>query len=268
MNKKISLLCMSQGNPEALKRTFDSVEGVCNEIIYGDLIILDEVRIDTWAMTKDYNCKIVGYDFNYIFKNGFSSILNDLSKYASNDLVLYLNCGEIIQKPERVLRLINERFIECNTFAMRHDHDPHVWWRLYDKNKVHWQGILHEELRGERIDCPYFLFTFEDTQKDISNPFHSKVADDVKELCYFKQYTKLVENPEIITIENEWWLNFAKENYQSMKHRLFDKRTRYEAFEEGNLEKYLNDVYNNPLFKEERFESNKLVEYQNSTKSL
>lgn len=266
--RNISLICMSQGNPEALRRTFESVQGVCDEIIYGDVIMLPEVRELIYDVAKKYNCKVVNYKFDTIYKNGFSYILNDLSKHATNDLVLYLNCGEIIQKPEQVIRLVNEKFSEYNTFAMRHDSDPHVWWRLYDRNKVKWQGIIHEELRGERIDCPYFLFTFEDTQKDVSNPLHSKVADDTKELCYFKQYTRLIETPEVRTIENEWWLNFAKENFDSMKHRLFDKRERYEAFEEGKLEKYLHDVYSNPLFEKERFESNTLIEYQNSNRSL
>lgn len=266
--RNISLITMSQGNPLALARTLESVRGICNEVIYGDLIILDDVRNVINDVTEWYKCKVVKYPFNYIYKNGFSSILNDLASYATNDLVLYLNCSEIIQKPEAILRLINERFIEYNTFAMRHDSDPHIWFRMYDKKRSSWHGIIHEEVRGERVECPYFLFTFEDTQKDTENIFQSKIADDVKELVYFKQYTKLIDTPEIRTIENDWWINFAKDNYDSMKQRLLAKGARHEAFEEGDLVKYLNDVTTNPLFKGEQFISNQLIEFQNSTKSL
>lgn len=262
---------MSQGNSVALKRTFDSLKGIVDEIVYGDVIMLDEDRNIIYEYQKEYNLKIIPFKFDFIYKNGFSEILNKLSSHATNDLVLYLNCSEVVQKPERILRLINEKFTEYNTFAMRHDLEGHVWKRLYNRHEMEWKGVIHEELRAkegfvEKL-CPYFLFTFEDTEKDI-DPFKGKVANDIKELTYNRQYIRLIEEPEVRTIENDWWINFAKENYDSMKQRQFEKRVRLEAFEEGDLKKYLNDIYTNPVFEKERFESNTLIEFQGSKKSL
>ena len=87
MNKRnITLVTMSQGNPIVLKETFDSFWGVVDEIIWGDLCIFEDDRKLIESYQSLYNLKIVKYPFNYIFKNGFSSILNSLISHSKNDL--------------------------------------------------------------------------------------------------------------------------------------------------------------------------------------
>lgn len=271
--KNISFVTMGQGNPEATYRTFKSFFGtICNEIIYGDLCIFAEDRKMIESYSEEFNLKIVELPFNYIYKNGFSNCLNLLSDHASNNICLYNNVGEIINSEQRTLRLINEKFSDFNCYAINHPVEKHVWVRMWDRREVEWSGRIHEECipkHGfEKKLCPYFVFEFTDTQKDMSDPFKAKCYDDIKNLTYNRNYINLIEEPYSQGATNDWWVKFARENYESMKHRLFDKGVRREAFEEGNIEKYLNDVYNNPLFKQEKFESDKLVEFQNSTRSL
>lgn len=265
---KISLIIPTQGNTTALKRTIESFKDVVSEIIIGSLCVFEEDSEIIQSYTNQYNLVKIDYKFDTIFKYGFSEILNNLSKWATNDLVLYMNCSEILDGEERINRLLEEKFSPYNCFAIDHASDPHTWHRLYNKNEIQWQGIIHEELRGNRNDCPYYLFRFKDTEKDTQNPFKAKVYNDIKEIVYGQQYINLVECPEKRSITNEWWLNFAKDNYESLKHRLFDKRERYEAFIEGDLGKYLRAINDSPEFEKERFESSNLIEFQGSYKSL
>lgn len=265
--KNISLITMGAGNVKALKKTLDSVKGICNEVIYGDLLIFPEDREIVKDYQEEYNLKIIPFKFDYLFHNGFASLLNELSKHTTNDLNMYLNTSEVVEKPEQVFRLINEKFQDYNIFAFDNETDPHHWFRTYDKNVFEWHSLLHEELRPKegKIEkrCPYFLFRMKDEEKDNDNDFKAKVLNDLKEIIYFRQYIRLVEEPEVRGVTNDFWINFAKDSYDSLKHRLLDKRERYEAFLEGNLEKYLNDIYNNPLFEKERFENTNLIHFQN-----
>lgn len=272
MNKKISFITMGQGNVKATINTIQSFGWICSEIIYGDMCVFNEDSEAIQALSDCWNIKIIKLPFNYLYKNGFSSCLNLLASYASNDLCLYNNVGEQIDGPEVALRLINEKFPQYNAYAINHRTETHTWVRAWNKREVEFSGMIHEECRakeGFNLNlCPYYIFQFKDTDKDLDNKFKALVFDDIKNLTYNRNYIRLVEQPELQGATNNWWVDFAKQNYESMKHRLIDKRTRYEAFEEGDLEKYLNDVYNNPLFKQENFQSNTLIEYQNSTKSL
>ncbi len=259
---------MSQGNTIALKRTLDSFKGIVDEIIYGDLLIFEDDRKVIEKYKKKYNLKTIKFPFNYIFENGFSSLLNNLAEYATNDLVLYMNCSEIVDGEERILRLINELFHGYNCFAFDHETDKHSWFRLYNRKELKWQGLIHEEIVGERRDCPYYIFRMKDTEKDMGNAFKAKVYNDIKELTYFNQYIKLVEHPELQGITNDWWVSFAKENYESMKDRLQKKGKRYEAFLEGNLQKFIDDINSNPEFKNEKHVSSTLVNFQGARKDI
>jgi hypothetical protein len=266
--KNITFVTMSQGNVKALKRTLDSFKDICNEVVYGDLCIFEEDRKILESYQSEFNLKIVKLPFNYIFQFGFSSVLNLLASHASNDLVLYNNCGEIVDGEQKVLRLINEFFSDCNCFAIDHAEEKHTWWRLYNRKELQWDGLIHEEITGPRVECTHYIFRFADTQKDLDNPFKAKVFDDIKELCYFNQYIRLVEQPELKGITNDYWVKFALDNYESMKSRIFQKGRRYEAFLEGDLAKFINDINTNSSFSEERFQSSKLIEFQNSKRSL
>lgn len=261
----LTLLTMGQGNPAALKRTLDSFKGICNEVIFGDLLIFESDRQIIRGYQEEYNMPIVEFEFNHIFKHGFANTLNTLAYYATNDFVLYMNIGEVMDGEFDVLGKLNNDF---NTYYLTHAIEKHHWFRLYNRKELQWNGLIHEEVYGKRISNPTPVFQFADTEKDLTTDFYVKVMNDVKELCYFYQYLKLVDNPELIGATNLGWVDYAKDGYDNLKERLLKKGKRYQAFQEGNLSKFLEDIFTNPEFENERHESSELINYQGNRKLL
>ena len=55
----ITLITMGQGNIKALKNTLESFKWVCNEVIFGDLLIFDHDSPLLESYQSEYNLKIV-----------------------------------------------------------------------------------------------------------------------------------------------------------------------------------------------------------------
>jgi len=72
------------------------------------------------------------------------------------------------------------------------------------------------------------------------NNLNFRVWDtDQKEMVYFNQYLSLVDHPDQRGATNVGWVKYAQDSYQHIKDRLLAKGKRYEAFNEGDLDKYL-----------------------------
>lgn len=244
--KHISLITLTQGNVVALKRTIANVvqsfEGMVDEVIVGDMSIFEDDRNAIKAINPfaDEMIEILDLDFNHLFKYGFGATLNMLADHAMNDLILYLNVGEIIEK-NLISGLINDDY---NCYKFNHATESHKWIRCYNRKELQWSGRIHEEvvpLEGKRIRCSDgMLFQMADTEKD-DDAFKSAVYNDVKELTYWNQYLKLVDSPEEIGATNVGWIDYARDSYQHIKDRMLAKGARYEAFVEGNLQKYIDN---------------------------
>jgi SAM-dependent methyltransferase len=258
-DNKITLITMGQSNPVALKRTLDSFKDTVDEVIFGDLLIFDSDRRMIESYQEDYNLKIVELPFNYIFENGFAATLNTLANYATNDWALYMNVSEVIDGEHPIKEQMSK---EYNCYSFDHAVDPHRWFRLYNRNELKWGGLIHEEVVGDLRPCPFHVFRMKDTPKDGDDPFKEKVSNDIKELCYFQQYIKLVESPELRGNTHQGWIDYATRDYDSLKERLQKKGKRYEAFLTNKLTMYLEDIYTNVDFAEERFRSNDLINFQ------
>ena len=182
----ITLITMGQGNINALKRTVDNMSQLCDEVIFGDMLIFEEDRKKLFEIFKGYNnIWFVQTPFNFIYKNGFAHTLNELAKFAKNNLVIYMNVSEVIDKN------LNKDLItdQYNCYSFNHATDPHTWVRCYDKRYLGWSGFIHEVVVPRTPDdklllCPEHLFMMADTEKDMDDPFKAKVFNDVKELVY------------------------------------------------------------------------------------
>lgn len=249
---------MLQGNVIALRRTLDSFAPICNEFIIGDLFIFEEDREEAKRLCADLNVVWVKFPFNYIFINGFARILNDLARQASNDLVIYMNVGEMIDKNLNT-DLLDEKY---NCYSFNHSEDPHTWFRCYNRHHLHWTNPIHEVVQGNHRPCPEHLFMMKDTEKDMHDPFKAKVFNDVKELVYWNQYLKLINYPDQIGFTGQGWITHAKDAYDSYTERMRKKGNRLKAFQIGDLEVYLNDINSSVEFQEERLESSKLINLQ------
>jgi SAM-dependent methyltransferase len=262
---KITLITMGQGNPIALKRTIESFKDIVDEIIFGDLLIFESDREVITQYVHDYPLEIVRLPFNHIFEHGFAATLNELADHATNDWVLYMNVGEVLHGEHPIKEQMSNLY---NCYSFDHAVDPHHWFRLYNREELSWGGLIHEEVVGKLRPCPFVLFRMQDTEKDLDDPFKAKVANDVKELCYFQAYVRLVDNPELRANTHQGWIDYATRDYDSLKERLLKKGKRYEAFQKGDLQMYLDDICHNPEFAEERFKSNDLINFQGNRKLL
>lgn len=262
---KITLVTMGQGNPVALKRTIESFKDTVDEIIFGDLLIFDEDREIISHYTQEYNFRMVKLRFNFIFDRGFADTLNQLAEHATNDWILYMNVSEVMDGEHDIKGQMSK---EYNAYSFDHAVETHRWFRLYNKKEVHWEGLIHEEVAGPLRLCPFNVFRMKDTAKDEDNPFKAKVANDVKEMVYWNQLIKLIEQPELRGNTNEFWINHAREAYDSHLQRMAKKGKRPQAFIEGNLQMYLDDIHANPEFENERFVSSDNVNFQGDRKLL
>lgn len=270
--RKISLITMGAGNVKVLKKTLDSFKEVVDEFIYGDMILFPEDREVIKQYEKDYNFRTTRLPFNYIFQMGFSSCLNYLIANASNDMVIYMNTSEVIDEDYGINEIINSN-PECNAFYLSHRIESHRWYRCFDRRFVKWDGRIHEEsipcIGGVEMN-PYHkpVLMFKDLEKDMDNPFKAAVFNSVKEMVYWNQLMKIVDNPREKGSTHEHWVNFAKEQYDSMKRRLNEKGNQYEAFKTGNFEMFLTELNNSDYFSKERFESSDMINYQGNRKII
>lgn len=246
----ITLITLTQGNPIALKRTVDNVlekfQGKVNEVIIGDLCVFEqdrEVITNQFYFPNRSGVQAIGVlplGFNMLFHEGFGRTLNILATSAHNDLCLYMNVSEIVDSPVN-LDIIHPQW---NSYKFDHATETHKWCRLWNRKQLKWSGRIHEivvEGAGQKYTSPDILFTMADTPKDDADPFYSAVMNDIKEMVYFKQYLTLVDSPQEIAGTDQGWVKYARDSYQHIKDRLLAKGARYEAFVEGDLQKYLDN---------------------------
>jgi len=261
----ITGLTMGAGNVRVLYKTLESLSTVCDEIIYGDMLLFEDDREILESYKRFFNLKIIKYDFNFIFKNGFSAILNSLADHAKNNITLYLNTSEIIEEDYGIIdAVVNNP--ECNSFYFVHKIDPHRWYRMGDRRDLKWSGILHEQLSGEYKPYRKPVFCMADLPKDSDNPFKSNVFDCLKECIYFEQYVRIVDAPSLLGETDHGWLDFAKKDYDSFKRRLEDRKEMYGSLKKGDWEGFKKSCWD--LKANMSFNSSQAIEYQNNEKYL
>lgn len=261
---------MGAGNPSALLQTILSVQGVVDEIIFGDMLLFPEDREKISKYVSFFNIKVLEMPFDFIFQHGFGVTLNTLARRAAFDWVLYLNVGEVIAEGKDKILVTVAMHQDCNTFFFDHATDPHRWHRLYRKSELQWNGLIHEEVGPHDLYRPYHkpLFRMADLPKDSDSLFKARVLDDAKEIIYFHQYMRLMEVPARLGYAHENWLTYSRNNYDSMRDRLLKKGARYDAYCQRDYARFMNQVYSSPDFANERYESGIGCEFQTDKKYL
>jgi len=265
--RKLTIITMGAGNPKALRKTLESFKDVADEVVYGDLLIWEEDRQEINAMRDEFKMNIQRLPFNYIFQMGFSSVLNYLISNSKNDMVLYTNTGEYIYDNYGINSIISDN-PDCNSFYFKHHTELHRWFRCFDRRDIQWSGRLHEEPRGDERPFHKPIYCMADFEKDLDNPFKAAVLNSVKEMVYWNQLIKIVDNPKLKEATNDHWVNFAKEQYQSMKERLDKKGKQYEAFKTGNFQMFIDDICTSNYFNETKFESVEGMNFQGARKDI
>lgn len=260
---------MGAGNVKVLRKTFESFATVCDQVIYGDLLLWEEDREIVKSYAEEFNITIVPFAFDYIYRRGFSDVLNNLSLYSTNKMVIYANTSEIIEEDYGIVEAVKNN-PDCNMFYFTHKTDPHRWYRLYNYEELRWSGIIHEQLKAFRADFkPYHksIFQMADLPKDSDNEYKSKVLDTLKEIVYFQQYVEIVDKPERLGETDPGWVEFAKGSYDSFKERLLKKGRLYEAIKTENYKHFM-DVLSTYNFEKETYVSSIAVEFQQDKRFL
>ena len=266
MERKVSLITMLNGNVLALRKTLESFKDSMGEFVVGDLLIFDEDRKILEDYKSEFNLRTIRLPFDYLYHQGFSSLLNYLSSHCKNDMVLYSNVSEVIDEDYGINKIINDNQ-EYNTFFFTHRTDKHRWYRCSDRTKIQWGGRLHEEPYGEMNPYHKPIYMMKDLDKDMADPLKAKIFDDIKELTYFNQLCKIVENPKLYLGQtNDGWHQYAISRYDSMIERLKAKGKRWDAFNLGDINMYMEDVMSNPDFEKVRFETTSLIQFQQDRK--
>ena len=237
-----TLITPTQGNVTALKRTIDSLKGLIDEVVIGDLSVFQEDSDAIRRFQYVETIKVVPMPFDFLFKNGFSAALNLLASFAKNDMILYLNVGEVLASD--VNETINKVSPSYTCYYIDHATDPHHWYRVYNRKEIAWGGIIHEEIYGNLKPCSVPLFRFEDTPKDSEDPFKEWVYLQIKEVVYWNLYIKLVDQPHLAQGTNPGWIQFSRDGFTSFVDRLHQKGEMYDAFLLGDKEllmKYINE---------------------------
>jgi len=262
----ISFITLTQGNPIALKRTMDSLKGICDEFVVGSVCVFaDDLKVIK-SYKDEFNLKVVEMPFNFIYANGFSASLNHVASYADGSNCVYLNVGEILESSESdILSIISD---EYNYYYIDHATEKHRWGRVWDKREMKFSGLIHEELVGEHRPYHRPLFRFADTEKDMNDPFKAAVYNDIKEMCYWRQLMRIVDEPDVLGATHISWIDFARDNYQSMRQRLLEKGKRVDYFKTCMLLHYISEAYEEFAGKKTKFESNHIIEFQGDPKYL
>lgn len=257
MKRNITLVTMGAGNVLVLKETLKSFNLVCDEIVYGDMLLFEEDRRILYGYANDFNINIRELPFNFIYKNGFSTVLNQLANFATNDLILYMNTSEVIDENYGIREIVDHN-PECNSFYFTHRTESHRWFRLYDKRDLKWHGLIHEELQGDYRPYHKPIFMMKDLEKDMQDEFKARTLNSCKECVYWNQLIRIADDPTLLDGVNNGWLQFAKETYQSMKDRLAEKGRQVEAFETGDLELFIKSA-SDPSFNQSFASSNTIA---------
>lgn len=264
MKTGITLITMGAGNVKALGKTLDSFKNVFDEVVYGDMLLFEDDRAFLSTYHK-YNMKVLKLPFNYIFHWGFGCVLNALSTCATNDIVIYMNTSEIIDEDYGIVDAVKNN-PDCNAFYFTHRTDPHRWFRMYNRKELEWSGVIHEQLKGEYKPYHKPIFMMADLEKDMDDPFKADVFNSVKEIIYFRNYNRIVEQPSKLGETDPGWIKFATENYENMKQRMQSNEELYQAFCAGNDMMLYQAIKN---FKPTgKYESSNLIEFQGDPKYL
>lgn len=268
MKTGITLITMGAGNVLVLKETLKSFQHICDEVIYGDLLLFHTDREIVQSYQSEFNLKIVPFKFDYLFQNGFSSLLNILASHATNDVVMYMNTSEVVDEDYGIVETVNGN-PQCNTFFFTHLTDLHRWYRCYNRHELKWSGRIHEQLEGEYRPYHRPIFQMADLPKDMGEAYKAFAFDTCKECVYFHNYMSFIDNPEMLGATDPGWIKFATENYDSMKERLVKKGLIYEGFRDGDFKKLRLGLQTQlSLSMTGDFKSSTMIEYQNDPQYL
>jgi hypothetical protein len=227
------------GNPAPLKRTIDSVRGICDKIIVVHQPLFDDDR----EVAESLADKVVTTDWNEVAKEtGFAALPNIGAASANGPWLLLLGTGETWAESHGNTQEILSKANPKTMFRTWHEGDVHFWKRVWHKDSgVHFSGPIHEELIGG--DEGPLLFRMQDTAKEKHEvSFRNECLRWFKNIVYHSGYYTLLHRPELRGGCNEGWLNFVAGARESIEDFVDTNKDLMEAAWEGDRDAFYEGV--------------------------
>lgn len=226
------------GNVENIKRTIKSCEGICDETI----IISTAFYLDDIGAFHQLTDKVVELDWNFTFKHGFGSMMNQGTSISKNDWLVLLGVAETLAEPLCDIHKTLQGAQACNVFRCNHINDIHTWGRVWRRGGgTAWSGIIHEEISGG-VNAG-LMFRMQDTEKTpCEDHIRNEANRFIKTLSYNSLYRDLLRTPELLGATDQGWLKFVQGAEESILAFCEDHKEMLDACHKGNLPKFLDLV--------------------------
>ncbi len=210
---RVSLIIPSCGShPENIQRTINSCSHICDDTV----IVSTAFFIEDQSLFRDIATKVVQLDWNYVFKQGFGSMMNQGTPHTRHDWCLLLGVAETWAEDFRDTPHLLESAPNNMVFRCSHHNDPNTWKRLWNRTGgPEWSGLIHEEIRGG-IDGGV-TFRFQDTDKTPkTDPTKQEILRWIKVLTYHEQYWRLLNDSSLLFGTDPGWLAFVNGSRESI----------------------------------------------------
>lgn len=229
------------GNPEALKRTIDSVQGIADETV----VVHQKLFDDDEDVAKGLASKVATLDWNAVFQDGGFGILpNSGASIASGPWMLLLGTGETVADQYMPMRETLAVADSKTIFKCDHIGDVHHWGRIWNPSGgVYWSGPIHEEAGNGNLGP--LLFRMQDYAKQPhEEAFRNECIKWWKNCSYHANYFYLLNNTDKRGFTNEGWLQFVAGARESIEDFVDTNKDLMEAAWDGDREAFYAGVFN------------------------
>lgn len=230
----LSLVCpWFGGHPQNLRRTIESVNGICDHIIVVHQKMFDD---DTELLYNEFpGCDIVVTDWNEVIQHGYGGLPN---MGNAKPWRMLLGVGETVAQQHKDIRQALRDADYSYVFQCNHHNDIHRWNRIWSPHKGnHYSGLIHEDVFG---NYGGLLFRMQDTDKlPLANHYRNDVLKWFKACSYNILYRRLLNNPEEIAHTDRGWLEFVKGAADSINAFCDKQKDMVDACIDGDREKFI-----------------------------
>jgi glycosyltransferase involved in cell wall biosynthesis len=186
---KLSIVIITLNEERNIEKCLQAAAPVADDIVVYDSYSSDA----TCEIAKKYGAKV----FQDQWK-GYSSTKNEANKKAQHDWILSLDADEVLSKPlqDDLLKLKSSGLktasfkrltYYCGTWIKHAGWYPDIKLRLFNRNEMPWDGLIHEELKaiGGHQTMPYML------QGDCLHYSYYSVVEHIKQTEKFSKLSAM-----------------------------------------------------------------------------
>lgn len=226
------------GNPETLRKTLRSYDGICDQTLVVHQKLFDE---DT-EVAHQFADKVEVLDWNTVFQKGWGDLPNHHGQSSCNWMMLQ-GVGEHFAEQYRPMRETLDAASPRTVFYCDHVNDPNRWGRIWNPSSgVHWKAWIHEQASDSQDGGT--IYRFQDTDKEKhKDEFVNECLRWYKTVGYHFAYLQLIERPEELGYCDRGWLAFSQGAKESILAFCEEHADLIAAGKSGDRQAFYNGVY-------------------------